>query len=288
MTSPSAWSTAAVTPPGAGRRPLVEPVVDRVGDGHRGSGAIGVPGVGKSTSDDRSFGGRQEDLVDEGLVLVDETWHATVRSVPPWNSRAGVGAERADLPIYPDLPKPVSDRTTSSEVRCRLRPDSRRSRGDGPAFSPYSDSAGCARWAFVTEAKATRVERSVVGGHDGVVTTADQVRIVPANESTFEELQAILGGRGPGHRCQCQRYKLAPGESFGAVPVRYAPSGSANRRTVGTRRRTQRVGSLLTRTTHRSAGAPSSHVPPTSDWCARSRCRGKGARRIAPIRVSGR
>ena len=86
-------------------------------------------------------------------------------------------------------------------------------------ISPYSDSAGCARWAFVTEAKATRVERSVVGGHDGFVTTADQVRIVPANESTFEELQAILGGRGPGHRCQCQRYKLAPGESFGAVPV---------------------------------------------------------------------
>lgn len=29
----------------------------------------------------------------------------------------------------------------------------------------------------------------------------------------------ILGVRGSGYRCQCQRYKLAPGESFGAVPV---------------------------------------------------------------------
>lgn len=51
------------------------------------------------------------------------------------------------------------------------------------------------------------------------MTTSDRVRIVPANQSAFEDLQAILGGRGPGHRCQCQRYKLAPGESFGAVPV---------------------------------------------------------------------
>ena len=220
-------------------------------------------------------------------MLVDETWHATVCSVPPWNSRAGVGVGRADVPIYPGLPKPVSDRTTSSVGVGCARTAGDRGR-DGRAISPYSDSAGCVRWAFVTEAKPTRVERSVAGGHDGVVTTADQVRIVPANESTFEELQAILGGRGPGHRCQCQRYKLAPGESFGAVPVEVPPSGSASRRTVGTRRRTQRVGSLPTWTTHRLAGAPSSHVPPTSDWCARSRCRGKGARRIAPIRVSGR
>jgi len=51
------------------------------------------------------------------------------------------------------------------------------------------------------------------------MATTDEVRIVPANESTFEELQAILGERGSGHRCQCQRYKLAPGESFGAVPI---------------------------------------------------------------------
>ena len=51
------------------------------------------------------------------------------------------------------------------------------------------------------------------------MTTSETVRIVPANESTFEHLQAVLGSRGPGHRCQCQRYKLAPGESFGNVPV---------------------------------------------------------------------
>ena len=47
----------------------------------------------------------------------------------------------------------------------------------------------------------------------------DSLRVVPANESTFEDLQTVFGGRGAGHRCQCQRYKLAPGESFAAVPV---------------------------------------------------------------------
>jgi len=51
------------------------------------------------------------------------------------------------------------------------------------------------------------------------VTTSDGVRIAPANQSAFEDLQAILGGCGPGHRCQCQRYKLPSGESFGALPV---------------------------------------------------------------------
>jgi hypothetical protein len=51
------------------------------------------------------------------------------------------------------------------------------------------------------------------------VEAPEALSIVPANESTFEDLQAIFGARGPAHRCQCQRYKLAPGESFTAVPV---------------------------------------------------------------------
>jgi len=46
-----------------------------------------------------------------------------------------------------------------------------------------------------------------------------QLRIVPANQATFEDLQAILGERGQGSRCQCQRYKLQPGEAFGSFPV---------------------------------------------------------------------
>ena len=43
--------------------------------------------------------------------------------------------------------------------------------------------------------------------------------ILPANQASFEDLQAIFGGRGSGSRCQCQRYKLAPREAFGNFPV---------------------------------------------------------------------
>jgi GNAT superfamily N-acetyltransferase len=37
--------------------------------------------------------------------------------------------------------------------------------------------------------------------------TTDPVTIVPANEASWEDLQAVFGTRGDPHRCQCQRYK---------------------------------------------------------------------------------
>lgn len=47
-------------------------------------------------------------------------------------------------------------------------------------------------------------------------TAADRVDyvIVPANEAPWEDLQQVFGTRGSAARCQCQRYKLARGESF--------------------------------------------------------------------------
>ncbi|MGV3479981.1 MAG: GNAT family N-acetyltransferase [Sphingobium sp.] len=45
------------------------------------------------------------------------------------------------------------------------------------------------------------------------------IAIQPANLARRDELDAIFGARGEAYKCQCQRYKLAPGESFGAVPV---------------------------------------------------------------------
>jgi GNAT superfamily N-acetyltransferase len=42
--------------------------------------------------------------------------------------------------------------------------------------------------------------------------------VVPANEASWEDLQAIFGTRGQSSRCQCQRYKLRPRESFGSFP----------------------------------------------------------------------
>lgn len=41
--------------------------------------------------------------------------------------------------------------------------------------------------------------------------------IVPANEATWDDLQTVFGTRGDGRRCQCQRYKMQPGESWNSV-----------------------------------------------------------------------
>ena len=45
------------------------------------------------------------------------------------------------------------------------------------------------------------------------------ISVVPANEASWEDLRAILGTRGPAALCQCQRFKLRPGEAFRNFPV---------------------------------------------------------------------
>lgn len=45
------------------------------------------------------------------------------------------------------------------------------------------------------------------------------ITVVPADEAGWEDLQTVLGRRGQAARCQCQRYKLAPKESFGRLGV---------------------------------------------------------------------
>ena len=53
-----------------------------------------------------------------------------------------------------------------------------------------------------------------------VMTAADAgISVVPANEASWEDLQTIFGTRGQASRCQCQRYKLRPRESFASFPV---------------------------------------------------------------------
>jgi len=47
--------------------------------------------------------------------------------------------------------------------------------------------------------------------------TTPEVTIVPANEASWEDLQAVLGTRGDSSRCQCQRYKMQPRESWASV-----------------------------------------------------------------------
>ncbi|MGI8657798.1 MAG: GNAT family N-acetyltransferase [Candidatus Limnocylindria bacterium] len=46
----------------------------------------------------------------------------------------------------------------------------------------------------------------------------DDLRIVPANEASCEDLDAVFGSRGAAAGCQCQRFKLAPKEAFSKFP----------------------------------------------------------------------
>ncbi len=46
----------------------------------------------------------------------------------------------------------------------------------------------------------------------------EPIRIAPANEASWEDLQAIFGTRGASAICWCQRYKLAPREAFRTYP----------------------------------------------------------------------
>ena len=45
------------------------------------------------------------------------------------------------------------------------------------------------------------------------------ISVVPANEASWEELQRVFGVAGVASRCQCQRYKLRPRESFASFPA---------------------------------------------------------------------
>lgn len=47
---------------------------------------------------------------------------------------------------------------------------------------------------------------------------SSEIRIVPANRATCDELMEVFGNRGPAAGCYCQRYKLAPGEAFSKFP----------------------------------------------------------------------
>ena len=47
-----------------------------------------------------------------------------------------------------------------------------------------------------------------------VADTTTALKIVPANQASWGDLQAIFGRRGDSSRCWCQRFKMAPGESW--------------------------------------------------------------------------
>lgn len=49
-------------------------------------------------------------------------------------------------------------------------------------------------------------------------STMPEIRVVPANEASWEDLQAVFGTRGDTSRCQCQHYKIRDME-WRSVPV---------------------------------------------------------------------
>ena len=63
-------------------------------------------------------------------------------------------------------------------------------------------------------------------GMDGAATMADTTRmtteaaipVVPANEASWDDLQAVFGTRGDASRCQCQRFKIRDFQ-WRSVPV---------------------------------------------------------------------
>lgn len=52
-----------------------------------------------------------------------------------------------------------------------------------------------------------------------MTAAAAGISVVPANAASWEDLQAVFGTRGQASRCQCQRYKLQPRESFKSFPA---------------------------------------------------------------------
>ena len=49
------------------------------------------------------------------------------------------------------------------------------------------------------------------------MTTTNALEVIPANKAGCEDLQLILGTSGEPALCQCQRYKMQPGESWASV-----------------------------------------------------------------------
>jgi hypothetical protein len=60
-------------------------------------------------------------------------------------------------------------------------------------------------------------QRSRDGVH--MIETEPAISVVPANEVSWEDLRMVFGTRGEAARCQCQRYKLLPRESFASFPA---------------------------------------------------------------------
>ena len=89
----------------------------------------------------------------------------------------------------------------------------------------------------------------------------------PRQRGELEDLQTVLGTRGDPSRCQCQRYKMQPRESWASVGREELAFRLRTQTEVVSPRRTRRAVSSPTSTARPSAGARLSRATPTRVCC---------------------
>jgi GNAT superfamily N-acetyltransferase len=127
-------------------------------------------------------------------------------------------------------------------------------------------------------ASASRAPR-VVGSREPV--TPEQLTIVPANQATFEDLQAIFGTGGDTGRCWCQRFRMLPKESWASEGPEELAARLRDQTACGTPTAPNTTGLIAYLTppeapagspTTRSPGAPAtepaSGIGAPVGWCA--------------------
>ena len=103
------------------------------------------------------------------------------------------------------------------------------------------------------------------------------ITIVPANEASWDDLDAIFGTRGDPSRCYCQRYKMAPGEAWANFPAEERAFRLRRQTDCGHPDSDTTSGLVAYLDGEPSAGARSSRAPPTRACCSRRACRGTDA-----------
>ena len=117
--------------------------------------------------------------------------------------------------------------------------------------------------------------------------TEAAITVVPANEASCEDLQAIFGTRGQGHNCQCQRFKLRPREYFAGFPVEERAFRLRQQTDCG-HPGSDTTSGLVAYLDGKPVGWCA--VEPRTAYeglCATTACPGTGARRTRPTTASG-
>lgn len=135
-----------------------------------------------------------------------------------WTTSLWPKDERYVLPLRDSVRKPKG--LTDGDVvtiRFSAIPPAGGTRLDEAPARPGRAEGGAARRPHRGGDRPTGQSAAHTGARRGPQVTDDRLRIVPANEATWGEVQAVFGTRGEPSRCWCQRYKMRPKESWASV-----------------------------------------------------------------------